>query len=60
LVIDGGRIVESGDPVALAATAGSRYRALVDAEVRVHTQRWSAAWWRRLVVRDGRVQANDR
>ncbi len=60
LVIDGGRIVESGDPVALAADPGSRYRRLLDADARVRARRWSNSLWRRLVVRDGRVAGSTR
>ena len=60
LVIEGGRIVEDGDPGALALVDGSRYRALLEAEARVLGQRWSASVWRRHVVRDGRVWREDR
>jgi ATP-binding cassette subfamily B protein len=55
LVVDGGRVVEDGDPRVLAADAGSRYRALLDAAARVLERRWSASMWRRFTVRDGRV-----
>jgi ABC-type multidrug transport system fused ATPase/permease subunit len=54
LVIADGHIVEDGPPMALAARAGSRYRALLDAERRVRA-RFSTADWRHLVVRDGTV-----
>ena len=56
LVIDGGRVAEDGAPDALAARPDSIYRRLLDAEARVHATRWSAPFWRRLTVRDGRVE----
>jgi len=56
LVIDGGRIAEDGAPEALAARPDSIYRRLLDAEARVHATRWAAPFWRRLAVRDGRVE----
>jgi ABC-type bacteriocin/lantibiotic exporter with double-glycine peptidase domain len=55
LVIDAGRIVEDGPPASLAATPGSRYRGLLEAEARVRAQRWSASLWRHVAVQDGRV-----
>jgi ABC-type multidrug transport system fused ATPase/permease subunit len=60
LVIEGGRIVEDGEPGALAMQDGSRYRALLEAEARVLSRRWSASVWRRHVVREGRVWREDR
>jgi ABC-type bacteriocin/lantibiotic exporter with double-glycine peptidase domain len=59
VIVDAGRIAEDGDPRVLAATEGSRYRGLLDAEARVHQQRWSRSQWRRVVVRDGHVLSND-
>ncbi|MGK4002058.1 ATP-binding cassette domain-containing protein [Sorangium sp. So ce1036] len=55
LVVDGGRVVEDGDPAELAARSGSRYRALLDAEEAVQRGLWSSGSWRRLVVARGRV-----
>jgi len=55
LVVDGGRIAEDGAPAALAASAGSIYRRLLDAEARVRATRWAAPFWRRLTVRDGSI-----
>jgi ABC-type bacteriocin/lantibiotic exporter with double-glycine peptidase domain len=59
VIVDGGRIVEDGDPRVLAATEGSRYRGLLAAEARVYQQRWSRSQWRRVVVRERRVHPND-
>jgi ATP-binding cassette subfamily B protein len=53
LVVDGGRVVEDGDPAELAAQPGSRYRALLDAEDEVRNRLWSDVAWRRLRVEDG-------
>lgn len=55
LVVDAGRVVEDGAPGALAARAGSRYRALLDAEEEVRRGLWSDATWRRLRVERGRL-----
>jgi ABC-type bacteriocin/lantibiotic exporter with double-glycine peptidase domain len=54
LVVEDGRIVEDGPPQALAA-GSSRYRALLDAEIRVGEQVWQDRQWRRLRVDDGRL-----
>ena len=42
LVIEGGRIVEDGDPKQLAALPDSRYRALLQAEKKVRDTIWSS------------------
>lgn len=55
LVLDGGRIVEDGPPRDLAARAGSRFRALLDAEDAVRRAFWDDPAWRRLRLEDGRV-----
>lgn len=55
LVIEDGRIVEDGTPQRLAA-ADSRYRQLLDAESQVRDQLWRDRTWRRLRLRDGRVE----
>jgi ATP-binding cassette subfamily B protein len=54
LVIEGGRLVEDGEPGELYAR-GSRYRALVDAEDKVRVGLWRAATFRRVRVADGQV-----
>jgi ABC-type transport system involved in cytochrome bd biosynthesis fused ATPase/permease subunit len=55
LVVDGGRIVEDGDPGALLADPGSLYRALYESEVRVHEEVWADPRWRRLRIDGGRA-----
>lgn len=53
LVIDDGRVVEDGDPAALAADPESRYRALLDAEETLREGLWASAEWRRLRLEKG-------
>ena len=55
LVVEGGRIVEHGAPADLAACPGSRYRAMLEAEVMVREGLWSSEVWRRLWLEDGRL-----
>jgi ABC-type transport system involved in cytochrome bd biosynthesis fused ATPase/permease subunit len=55
LVIESGRIVEDGHPAALAETANSRYRALLDAERAVQLSGWSRGAWRRLRLDNGNI-----
>jgi ATP-binding cassette subfamily B protein len=58
LVVAEGRVVEDGEPGALAARAGSRYASLLQAETRVRLSAWSRAGavpWRRLRMEGGRV-----
>jgi ABC-type transport system involved in cytochrome bd biosynthesis fused ATPase/permease subunit len=55
LVVEGGRIVEDGPPQDLAADAGSRYRALLDAEQEVREGLWASAAWRRLRMETGNL-----
>jgi ATP-binding cassette subfamily B protein len=58
LVIGEGRIIEDGAPGALAAEAGSRYAALLEAEARVRRSAWSRSGvvpWRRLRMERGRL-----
>jgi ATP-binding cassette subfamily B protein len=56
LVVDGGRIVEDGDPKALAEDGDSLYRALLDAERRADEEIWGDPRWRRLRVEEGQVR----
>jgi ATP-binding cassette subfamily B protein len=49
LVIDGGRIVEDGSPMHLAAQP-TRYKALLDAEKTVREQMWQGDHWRRVRI----------
>jgi ATP-binding cassette subfamily B protein len=60
LVMDGGRIVEDGNPIDLAAQPQSRYRALLEAETAVRQGLWSHGRWRRLWLNDGRLIEDDK
>ena len=46
LVMEKGRIVESGLPAQLAGVAGSRYRTMLEAEGSVRKDLWSSSDWR--------------
>jgi ABC-type multidrug transport system fused ATPase/permease subunit len=52
LVLENGGLVEDGPPAALAASCGSRYRAMLDAEARA-AGALRAPGWRRLALADG-------
>jgi ABC-type bacteriocin/lantibiotic exporter with double-glycine peptidase domain len=54
LVLEDGRIVEDGNPVALAKRAGSAYAKLLEAEQAV-SELWSGPGWRRLRLDDGSI-----
>ena len=54
LVIEGGRIIEDGSPLALAQKPGSRYAGLLAAEERA-LARLAGPEWRRLCVEGGHV-----
>ncbi len=56
LVVSGGRIVEDGPPAELRAREDSRYRSLLDAEEEVRRTMWEGPGWRRLGLRDGRLE----
>src|SRR5690606_16636807 len=56
LVIEGGRIVEDGNPAALVARGGSRLEALIDAERAVRAGLWNGPGWRRLWLEGGRIE----
>ncbi len=53
VVVEDGRVVEAGAPGALAARAGSRFRALLDAEQTARREVWEAPVWERWRVADG-------
>jgi ATP-binding cassette subfamily B protein len=59
LVIDGGRIVEDGDPSELRSRPGSRYAALVDGDRHLRTTEWSAARWRHVWLADGKLREDE-
>ncbi len=54
IVMHGGRVQEEGAPSVLAAQPASRYRALLDAEVK-RDGLWSSQIWRRLDLTGGRL-----
>ena len=56
LVIEDGRVIEDGVPSQLAATA-SRYRELLTTEKDVRDHLWQGQQWRRLQMRDGRLES---
>ena len=56
LVIEQGRIIEDGAPQVLLARAGSRYRALMEADQAVRYRTWQGDQWRRLRLVDGQLQ----
>ncbi len=55
IVIEAGRLVEDGVPAELAARAGSRYRAMLEAEAAVREGTWSGDGWRHVRLADGRL-----
>ncbi|MFP2923873.1 ATP-binding cassette domain-containing protein [Pyxidicoccus sp. 3LG] len=55
LVVEAGQVLEHGEPEALAAQPGSRYRALLDAEAQAKAEVWSDAAWTRARMEDGQV-----
>ncbi len=56
LVIEGGKLTESGPPAELAARPDSRYAALLAAETRVRQELEAGAKWRRWRVGDGELR----
>jgi ATP-binding cassette subfamily B protein len=57
LVVEGGRIVEYGEPQMLAQ-GDTRYRTLLEAERGVRAAAWSDRGWRRLRLERGRLGEN--
>ena len=55
LVIERGRVVEDGDPMALAQRSSSRYRRMLHAHDAVHARIGSGAEWRRIRFDDGHI-----
>jgi ATP-binding cassette subfamily B protein len=53
LVIEGGRVVEDGSPAVLAKQPGSRYGAMLDADMDVSNERWGDPVWERWRLVDG-------
>jgi ABC-type bacteriocin/lantibiotic exporter with double-glycine peptidase domain len=58
LVLDEGRIVEDGNPRALAAATGSLYATLLEAERTVQTTLWGDGRWRRWRLEGGALAAD--
>ena len=56
LVLEEGRVVENGAPEALLARTGSKYDAMRAAAEAARGAVWASADWRRLELRDGRLQ----
>lgn len=56
LVIDGGRLVEDGDPTELGRDPESRYAALARGDREMHDREWSSAKWRRVWVEAGKIR----
>ena len=55
LVIENGRVIESGDPVALSGRADSRYSALLRAEKTTRHDLWASRDWQRMAIVDGQM-----
>lgn len=55
IVVENGRVIETGTPAALRNQPGSRYAALLHDEAQSHAEIWGDPAWRRLSVTDGRV-----
>ena len=55
LVIERGRIIESGTPEELCASPESRYASLLEAEEETRSKMWSAGIWRRIRIHSGRI-----
>jgi ABC-type bacteriocin/lantibiotic exporter with double-glycine peptidase domain len=53
LVIEAGRIVEDGNPTALAQQKDSRFHAMLEAERAVREGIWQSGGWRRLKLEEG-------
>jgi len=55
VVVENGRIRETGIPRQLAATRDSRYTELLRAEAETRSRLWSRRFWRRVRIEDGRL-----
>jgi ATP-binding cassette subfamily B protein len=55
LVVDRGRIIEDGEPLALAQRPSSRYRRMLHAQDALHARFGSGTEWRRIRFDDGRI-----
>lgn len=55
LVLDSGRVVESGTPAELSSDPASRYSQLLDAERITNAEIWGGDLWRRIRIQRGRI-----
>jgi ABC-type bacteriocin/lantibiotic exporter with double-glycine peptidase domain len=55
LVIDRGRLIEDGEPVALVQRPSSRYRRMLHAQETLHARFGAGTEWRRIKFADGRI-----
>lgn len=55
LVLDGGSILEDGNPSLLAAQPGSRHRAMLEAEKDVGSRLWGGDHWERFRLEGGQL-----
>lgn len=60
VVLEAGRIVEEGEPVGLISTPGSRYASLLAGEEKVLESLWEAGTWRRVRLKEGRLEEAER
>lgn len=60
LVIETGRLIESGSPAKLARESHSRYGSLLEAEEDLRTIQWSDHIWRRLRIDHGKLHEDRR
>jgi ABC-type bacteriocin/lantibiotic exporter with double-glycine peptidase domain len=58
LVLEGGRLIEDGDPVELAKNPASSFAAMREAAARVREEVWANRVWRRIEIANGRVAAS--
>jgi ABC-type transport system involved in cytochrome bd biosynthesis fused ATPase/permease subunit len=58
LVVEDGRIVENGPPAEVAACAGGRYRAMLDADADVRQTLWAGPNWSHWWLEDGVLHTN--
>jgi ATP-binding cassette subfamily B protein len=56
VVVEGGRIVEQGEPQALLDRPDGAYRRLLDAEKQQRQELWGSDRWRVLHLADGRLR----
>jgi ATP-binding cassette subfamily B protein len=55
LVLEGGQIIEDGDPRELSRTPESRFHAMLEAESAIRGKFWNGAEWRHLRLHNGQL-----